>query len=125
MDLFKSTDSEEAKLEDSYIRYFLSCNAYETYQEVTDIVERGRLEAREGFTMPRFLSVLKQMDISGYFYSRRERVDGVSCIFVKFVSPDLFLHMNNSRNFNITNKYSKGFESSILLSRLEKMVPFP
>ncbi len=125
MDLFKATDSEEAKLEDSYIRYFLSCNSYEMYQEVVDVLECGRGTPPRNFTVAGFLTVLKKLKISGYFYSRRKFVNGVGCAFVKFVSPDLFLHMNNSKNFNLNNKYSSGFESSILRSRLERMVPFP
>lgn len=125
MDLFKATDSEEAMLEDSYIRYFLSCNTYKTYQEITDVLECGGVASQHPFTLPGFLSILKQLDILGYFYSRFEEVNGVGCVFVKFVSPDVFLHMNNSKNFNLKNKYSRGFKSSILRSRLEKMVPFP
>lgn len=75
--------------------------------------------------MPDFLSVLKQLGISGYFYSKIEEVNGVVGVFVKFVSPDLFLHMNNSKNFNLINQYSRAFELSILGSRLAVMVPFP
>lgn len=36
-----------------------------------------------------------------------------------------FLHMNNPKNFNLINKYSKAFESSVLSARLGVMVPFP
>ena len=52
-------------------------------------------------------------------------VNGIGCVFSKYVSPDLFLHMNNSQNINLSNKYSKEFAGAILQSRLEKMVPFP
>ncbi|WP_460089807.1 hypothetical protein [Pseudomonas sp. H2_D10] len=125
MNLFKATDSEEKMLEDSYIRYFLGCNVYETYQEITDVVECGGCRSLQDFTVSEFLFVLRRMDVAGYFYSKIGGVDGGGGVFVKFISPDLFLHMNNSRNFNSINKYSKGFKSSILQSRLEKMVPFP
>lgn len=125
MDLFKATDSEETKLEDSYIRYFLSCNSYEVYQEVVDVLECGRAQSPKSFTVEGFLAVLKEMGVSGYFYSRRERVNGIDCVFVKFVSPDLFLHMNNSKSFNLENKYSCEFRTSIFRSRLGRMVPFP
>lgn len=125
MNLFKATDSEEKMLEDSYIRYFLGCNVYETYQEITDVVEFGGCRSLQDFTVSEFLFVLRRMDVAGYFYSKIGGVDGGGGVFVKFISPDLFLHMNNSRNFNSINKYSKGFKSSILQSRLEKMVPFP
>lgn len=125
MDLFNATGSDETKLEDSYIRYFLSCNTYETYREITDVLECGGEGALLEFTMPGFISVLNQLGISGYFYSRLENVNGVACVFVKYVSPDLFLHMNSSKNFNLMNRYSRIFMSSILRSRLNRMVPFP
>ncbi|MFL1491335.1 YcaO-like family protein [Pseudomonas antarctica] len=125
MDLFKATDSEEAKLEDSYIRYFLDCNAYETYQEITDVIECGGVGPEQRFTLSGFMTVLKRMGVSGYFYFRRERVNEVSCVFVKYMSPDLFFHMNNSKNFNLDNKYSEVFRNSVRFSRLDKMVPFP
>ncbi|MBN2990886.1 YcaO-like family protein [Pseudomonas cedrina subsp. fulgida] len=125
VDLFKATDSEEKMLEDSYIRYFLSCNAYETYQDITDVSECGAWRTSQNFTISQFLSILKRLGISGYFYAKLEKFDGGDGVFVKYVSPDLFLHMNNSNNFNLINKYSSAFKSSILRSRLEKMVPFP
>lgn len=125
MNLFKATDSDEAKLEDSYIRYFLSCNAYETYQDVVNVQECVGVRSLQDFTLPEFLLALKKLDVSGYFYSKFEEVNGVAGVFVKFVSPDLFLHMNNSKNFNLINKYSKDFESSVLSARLGVMVPFP
>lgn len=125
MDLFKVTDSEEAKLEDPYIRHFLSCNSYQTCQEVVDVVECGGTGSTLGFELPVFLSVLKRMDVSGYFYSKCEMINGVECVFAKYISPDLFLHMNNSSNFNLENRYSKDFKKSIDSSRLCRMVPFP
>ncbi|VVN59485.1 hypothetical protein PS687_03380 [Pseudomonas fluorescens] len=128
MDLFKSVDSDELKIEDYYLRYFMSCNAYETYQEISDIevVGQGRRQGSSlAFTLSGFLSALNNQRISGYFYTRVEKLKGASCVFSKFVSPDLFLHMNNSKNCNIYNKFSKEFASSMLVSRMNRMVPFP
>lgn len=125
MNLFKATDSDATKLEDSYIRYFLDCNEYETYLEITDVVECEGLESEQKFTLSGLLMSLKQMNVCGYFYSRCERINGVDCIFVKYISPNLFLHMNNSQNFNLNNKYSMIFKSSIHSARLGNMVPFP
>lgn len=122
------TRVNEDKVEDSYLRYFLSCNDYITYQEITDYVvvadeqNRGNFSA---FSLEVFLSVLKKLGIMGYFYSKCSNVNGVSCVFTKYISPDLFLHMDNSKNINLKNRYSENFESSILSSRLETMVPFP
>ncbi|PMX15651.1 microcin B17-processing protein McbD [Pseudomonas sp. MPR-R2A7] len=128
MDLFKAIGSDEEKVEDYYLRYFLSCNVYETYRDITDVqvvAEEKRDASRAGFTLSGFLSVLNDQGILGYFYARHSMVNGVGCVFSKYVSPDLFLHMNNSKNINFSNKYSKEFAGAILQSRLEKMVPFP
>lgn len=128
MDLFKAIESDENKVEDSYLRYFLSCNDYITYQEITDYVVVADEQNREGFSafsLDVFLSVLKKLGILGYFYSTLSSVNGVNCVFAKYISPDLFLHMDSSKNINLKNRYSESFESSILSSRLETMVPFP
>ncbi|MBM9484929.1 YcaO-like family protein [Pseudomonas sp. ICBG1301] len=128
MDLFKAIEADEEKVEDAYLRYFLSCNNYKIYEEVTGdvaIVDDSEKTPLSEFSLEVFLSVLKNIDISGYFYVKCSTVNGINCAFSKYVSPDLFLHMNNSKNINLNNKYSKGFESSILSLRLERMVPFP
>lgn len=128
MDLFKSVDSDEKRIEDYYLRYFLECNLYKTYQEIIDVqvvADGKRSVSPVEFTLPGFLSALNEQGVLGYFYVRRSMVNGVGCVFSKYVSPDLFLHMNNSQNINLSNKYSKEFAGAILPSRLEKMVPFP
>lgn len=127
MDLFKSIGSDERKVEDDYLRYFMTCNEYGTYREITDYVvaDGDDRETSLEFSLEVFLSVLNGLGVSGYFYSRRARINGVNCVFAKYVSPDLFLHMNNSKNINLRNSYSKSFESLMFSSRLNKMVPFP
>lgn len=128
MDLFKATESDVSGLEDYYIRYFLSCNNYKIYKEVVNVrVGRdGRVAGDKlDFTLSGILSVLKRKDISGYFYSRRDKIGSARCVYSKYVSPDFFLHMNNSSSFNLKNKYSKSFESEIMPSRVGRMVPFP
>lgn len=128
MDLFKSVDSDEKRIEDYYLRYFLECNLYKTYQEIIDVqvvADGKRSVSPVEFTLSGFLSALNEQGVLGYFYVRRSMVNGVGCVFSKYVSPDLFLHMNNSQNINLSNKYSKEFAGAILQSRLEKMVPFP
>ena len=128
MDLFKTIDSDEERVEDSYLRYFLSCNSYETYQDVTDVQIDAKGQEKTSnvsFTLAGILSVLKGENISGYFYSKAAKVNGLDCVFSKYVSPDLFLHMNSAQNINLINKYSKGFECQMLSTRLKRMVPFP
>lgn len=97
MDLFKSLESEEGKIQDSYLRYFLSCNTYQTYEDVIDVSVTScsrDVTSQSEFSLSVFLSVLNSLEISSYLYARRDRVNGVSCMLCKFISPDLFLHMN-------------------------------
>lgn len=127
IDLFGAVDSDIGKVEDPYLRYFLSCNSFETYHEITDVlvVEESLVSRSAGFTLQGLLSVLKGLGVAGYFYSKYSTVNGVGCLFCRYLSPDLFLHMDNSGNINLINKYSKSFLASVLPSRLERMVPFP
>lgn len=128
MDLFKAIDSEQSRVEDPYLRHFLSCNAYEVYQDITDVVtdaNKKLVMSDEEFSAAVLLSVLNNKNISGYFYLKKSSIEGVGCMFCKFVSPDFFLHMNNSQSLNVFNKYSQDFYGAIVASRLSKMVPFP
>lgn len=128
IDLFKATGSNEEKVEDAYLKYFLSCNSYGTYEEISDVeivVESQEVYSCSKFTLSGLLSILNDQGVLGYFYSRSSTVNGVGCVFSKYVSPDLFLHMNNSKNINLVNKYSREFSGEILQSRLKRMVPFP
>lgn len=70
-------------------------------------------------------SALNSEKITGYLYSSVSAVEGVRCAFSKYISPDLFMHMNNAQGINIVNKYSETFKDSIVQDRLRVMVPFP
>lgn len=107
---------------------FFSCNSYDTYRDVVDVTivgDRRETVSCSEFTLKGFLSVLSALNIFGYFYSAESMVNGGCCVFCKYISPDLFLHMNNSKCINIENKYSSAFSKSIVPSRAAKMVPFP
>lgn len=128
MDLFRSLDSDERDIDDSYLRYFFSCNSYDTYRDVVDVTvvdDRREIVPSSEFTLKGFLSVLSALKVFGYFYSAESMVNGECCAFCKYISPDLFLHMNNSKCINIENKYSSVFSKAIVPSRAAKMVPFP
>lgn len=127
MDLFIATDSSENEIKDPYLQHFFACNFYETYKEVVDALVVGSqiVKPVSAFTVSGLLSVLNAQGVSGYFYASKSFLNGVDCIFCKFISPDLFLHMNNSKCINLKNKYSKAFATKILPSRAAKMVPFP
>lgn len=127
VDLFVSLKSDERKIKDAYLRHFLKCNSYATYLEVTDVlvssVSNNVSEHRFDFLGLR--SALSSEKITGYLYSNVSVVEGVRCVFCKYISPDLFMHMNNAQGINIENKYSEVFKDSIVQDRLRVMVPFP
>ncbi len=69
--------------------------------------------------------MLKARNIDGYFYVNSTDISGELYFFCKFVSPDMFLHMNNSEGINLVNKYSRSFTGEIIDLRRRVMVPFP
>jgi len=127
IDLFRATESDVEEVEDSYLKYFLNCNTYGTYKEIVSVKSRGfdTSESSLDFSLSGLLATLKSQQIDGYLYINSLVMHGDSYFFCKFVSPDLFLHMNNSRGINFRNKYSENFSSQILSDRKKIMVPFP
>lgn len=98
----------------------MSCN------KITGVLSRDERPVTSlEFTLPGLLSVLSALGVTGYFYSNYSAVNGMRCLFCRYLSPDLFLHMDSSGNINLMNAYSEGFSASILPSRLARMVPFP
>ncbi len=43
----------------------------------------------------------------------------------KYLSPNLFLHMNNAHYLNLESRYSMLFRNDVIASQLSHMVPFP
>jgi len=127
IDLFRAIDSDVNKVDEPYLRYFLSCNTYETFREIIsiEVVLGARPESIFDFSLSGLLMKLEEKKINGYLYTNTETINDELYHFCKFVSPDLFLHMNNSRGINIMNKYSEDFVDQILASRKNTMVPFP
>ncbi|WP_085718808.1 YcaO-like family protein [Pseudomonas sp. B28(2017)] len=127
IDLFRATESNLEKVKDSYLKYFLSCNSYGVYKEITSVRFRCSdvLESSFEFSLSGLLAVLKSQRIDGYLYVSSLAMQGGLYFFCKYVSPDLFLHMNNSRAINFRNRYSEKFMAQILSERKKIMVPFP
>lgn len=126
INLFKSLNADECNVEDSYLRYFLSCNAYETYQRVVDVEVVGRENfCSLAFSLQDVLGILNKNKIKGYFYVRSSVMGSQRCFYCRFVSPDFFMHMNNAFHFNSSNRYARTFSDLIMPSRMNKMVPFP
>ena len=127
IDLFRATEGDVEEVKDSYLKYFLSCNIYGTYKEITSVNFRGSdtSESSLEFNLSGLLAALKSQRIDGYLYVNSLVMQSGLYFFCKFVSPDLFLHMNNSRGINFRNKYSERFMGQIFSERKKIMVPFP
>ena len=50
---------------------------------------------------------------------------GNTYLLSKFISPDLFMHMNNAKNINLSNHYSSKFKKEMIEKQKSIMVPFP
>ncbi|PRA53260.1 MULTISPECIES: YcaO-like family protein [Pseudomonas] len=127
VDLFHATKGRMEDIEDSYLRYFLSCNSYSVYEEIIDVKKKSECSSvsSDGFDWCGLLGVLKARNIDGFFYVNSTDISGELYFFCKFVSPDMFLHMNNSEGINLVNKYSRSFTGEIIDLRRRVMVPFP
>lgn len=127
IDLFVGCNGDVQGLKDSYLRHFFSCNTYTCFLDVT-VSRKVKIfsdKNHDEFTLEGMLRALDDLDISGYFYTSLTRVDNNMCVFSKFVSPQLFMHMDNSKNINAHNDYSRGFKKQIIVGRQCRMVPFP
>ncbi|WP_273820379.1 MULTISPECIES: YcaO-like family protein [Pseudomonas] len=126
MTLFTSINGDIEALHDPYLRHFLNCNSYKTFKTVKDCtINHASDAAPYAFDLHGLRKTLIDRKISGYFYTKFRVIGGNSCLFSKFISPDLFLHMNNSQNFNLNNIYSSKFKKEIMNNRISTMVPFP
>ncbi|MHC8309059.1 YcaO-like family protein [Pseudomonas sp. GT1P32] len=127
IDLFSSTNSEQKEIEDPYLRHFLNCNNYQTYQEITTTLQchESAPSHKEHFNAPSLLKALETQGIAGFIYIKPITIESSNYFASKYLSPDLFLHMNNSKNINIRNRYSDSFFHEIDDARKNVMVPFP
>ena len=60
-----------------------------------------------------------------YLYTAKEQVGPHSFYASKFLSPSLFLHMDNANGNNLDNKLSRDHRLEFIPERVGTMVPFP
>lgn len=129
MNSLDNNTSRNSEIEDPYLRHFLDCNLYETFQIISTPSESLAFEQNgnppDPLTTQRLINTLRGLDINGYLYLSSIPFNQSHLYFCKYVSPNLFLHMNNSSCLNINNKYSEPFQHRIIPSQLANMVPFP
>lgn len=127
MDLFTHCKGDKNTLKDPYLKHFFNCNTYESFKEITSCEAgcRSTSQLARRFTTNELLNSLAHQKIQGYLYLKPSHIEDKRCVFCKFISPQLFMHMNNSRHINLDNDYSAIFQGDILPSRQTNMVPFP
>lgn len=129
MNLFSVLRGNSDSLKDSYIRHFFGCNSYKTFEEIALKLNYQSMPKNEPkpsrINIKSLTKSLKQQNIEGYLYIKATKIDGIKYTFCKFISPSLFMHMNNSNNINLDNEYSAPFLSAVHEDRKKTMVPFP
>lgn len=127
MDLHYAVERPSNEIEDPYLKYFLNCNDYQTYLNIIEAesVPIDHPPSAKKFTFQEMISALHKAGINGYIYIKAINIDGDCYYASKYISPNLFLHMNNSKNINLNNTYSQSFLKKIKTDRKNVMVPFP
>ncbi|WP_244647571.1 MULTISPECIES: YcaO-like family protein [Pseudomonas] len=127
IDVFTATDSAHSDIDDPYLKYFLNCNNYTTYRTITTTLIQPPPQPSKSFEFNEqgLLAALDNQHIKGFIYLKPMTINNSTCYASKYISPDLFLHMNNSANINLRNKYSEKFLNEIYEDRKKFMVPFP
>lgn len=128
IDLFVATEQKIEDIHDPYLKHFLSCNHYQTYRDITSVHAQTLAPVRthpEALGLKHLLRCLTRCKVLGYIYLKMIPIEEHFGYVCKFISPDFFMHMNNSRNINLKNPYSNHFFTEIQSNRKEHMVPFP
>lgn len=129
MNLFRVFGRDRNSLHDPYIRHFMNCDTYKTYEEITSGINctPQPLSRKSTFVFSTrgLLATLQSQNIEGYLYIKTTKICDSGYTYCRFTSPSLFMHMDNSNNINLDNDYSSPFLTSIDKKRQETMVPFP
>ncbi|SCZ09933.1 YcaO-like family protein [Pseudomonas sp. NFACC37-1] len=128
IDLFQSTGQKIENIHDSYLRYFLHCNRFEIYEDIISVQTQELAPSHfttRPFSLTSLLNSIARHNALGYIYLKAIPIEDGLGYCSKFVSPDFFMHMNNSQHINLKNLYSEPFFQEILPARAEQMVPFP
>lgn len=112
MDRFAKNRMQLEDIDEPYLLHFMHQNTSETFDIVNSFSESHEPTNDEKLDLTSLISGAKSADITGYFYLK-EVTEGEDPIYYsKFISPDCFMHMNNSRNINLRNRFSAPFFDS-------------
>lgn len=129
MHSFYLRNKELRDIEDPYLKYFLENNRYNTFTDITTDIENDPNRSKPTNTSPltsaALITRLRELQLDGYLYLSSMNSATKNLHYCKYISPHLFLHMNNAAHFNIQNRYSNQFKRQIIPRQLSRMVPFP
>lgn len=130
MHLFGALKENINTIGDVYLRHFLDANSIDTFNEISDASEKLPVPGlanpvTAAMNVEGLINTLRRMGIEGYLYTKKIRFFENYYTFSKFLSPSLFLHMNNAEHINLNNQYSRPFLNDVLPARQSVMVPFP
>jgi ribosomal protein S12 methylthiotransferase accessory factor YcaO len=130
MQVFGAMGRNVHEVEDSYLRHFLSSNHFDTFEKMTDTLPASSRPAAPNsqnteMNAAGLFKTLASLKIYGYLYIQKKACFGTYYTLTKFLSPSLYLHMNNSANLNLRNQYSEHFIHDTFAERQSVMVPFP
>lgn len=128
IDSFIATEQKTEEIRDSYLKHFLLSNNYDTYRTITSVHSNASASPspfQQPLRLKSLLTDLTKHQALGYIYLKMIPAGDHFGYCSKFISPDFFIHMNNSQNFNLNNLYSQTFLHEIKKDREPRMVPFP
>lgn len=122
---FRESCGKVEEIDEPYLKHFMQQDTFETYLDICSCRESRTPHSNAPLTSANLISCLHQLGATGFIYLREVNQWPKPIYCSKFTSPDLFLHMNNSKHINMENTYSHTFHDLILRHRQEEMVPFP
>jgi ribosomal protein S12 methylthiotransferase accessory factor YcaO len=125
MEKYQANDLSLHEIDDPYLKHFLNQNVEDTFIEISDLIEQPISSSKAALNLGNLLSGISELGLDGYFYIRKTREHLGDVYYTKFVSPKMFMHMNNSAHINKENKFSSLFSHSAKSNRTTRMVPFP
>lgn len=114
---------------DRYQRHFMSCNTYATYAELCQSTQYRKAPLKlsgirgEKCDTGSLMDFLESITRNLFIYCSGERISDGCLWHTKVLSPDLFLHMDNSGPLNTDNKLYHPGQGIVVREKV--MVPFP
>lgn len=125
---FMSNQGNVEDVEELYLREFYKLNkassrelfSYLDGRQKGSFIGKGQCCERVDQVIDRILSVTKNL----YLYTASKDISGIGRhYYTKLFSPDLFFHMNTSRNMNYDNAITR--ELGLSPPREKRLIPFP